>query len=58
VDGLMFWGDVDTVTESPHAHVAAGADHVAVQVIGTPPGPGGPWAVSVMGGVCRASART
>ncbi|MGW1610327.1 TIGR03620 family F420-dependent LLM class oxidoreductase [Streptomyces sp. NPDC002285] len=38
VDDLVFWGDVDTVADKLRAHVAAGADHVAVQVIGIEPG--------------------
>ncbi|MFF7165851.1 TIGR03620 family F420-dependent LLM class oxidoreductase [Streptomyces sp. NPDC008086] len=38
VDDLVFWGDLDTVADKLHAHVRAGADHVAVQVIGTAPG--------------------
>ncbi|MFF5481238.1 TIGR03620 family F420-dependent LLM class oxidoreductase [Streptomyces sp. NPDC012935] len=38
VDDLVFWGDVDTVAGKLRAHVAAGADHVAVQVIGIEPG--------------------
>jgi probable F420-dependent oxidoreductase len=38
VDDLVFWGDLDTIVEKLHAHVAAGADHVAVQVIGIEPG--------------------
>ena len=38
VDDLVFWGDVDTVVDKLRAHVTAGADHVAVQVIGTEPG--------------------
>ncbi|MET8245070.1 hypothetical protein ABZV31_12055 [Streptomyces sp. NPDC005202] len=38
VDGLVFWGDVDTIAENQQAHVEAGADHVAVQVIGIEPG--------------------
>ncbi|MFG2953607.1 TIGR03620 family F420-dependent LLM class oxidoreductase [Streptomyces sp. NPDC048291] len=38
VDDLVFWGDLDTVVEKLHGHVTAGADHVAVQVIGIKPG--------------------
>ncbi|WP_406205442.1 TIGR03620 family F420-dependent LLM class oxidoreductase [Streptomyces sp. NBC_01017] len=38
VDDLVFWGDLDTVADKLRAHVAAGADHVAVQVIGIEPG--------------------
>ncbi|WP_460339097.1 TIGR03620 family F420-dependent LLM class oxidoreductase [Actinoallomurus acanthiterrae] len=38
VDDLVFWGDADTITEKLHAHLEAGADHVAVQVIGVEPG--------------------
>ncbi|MFI1488279.1 TIGR03620 family F420-dependent LLM class oxidoreductase [Streptomyces sp. NPDC020747] len=38
VDDLVFWGDLDTIAEKLQAHVAAGADHVAVQVIGIEPG--------------------
>lgn len=34
VDDLVFWGDLDTITSKLHAHVEAGADHVAIQVIG------------------------
>ena len=34
----MFWGDLDTIVEKLRAHVEAGADHVAVQVIGIEPG--------------------
>jgi probable F420-dependent oxidoreductase len=37
VDDLVFWGEPDTIVEKLSAHVAAGADHVAVQVIGTEP---------------------
>ena len=33
VDGLVAWGDVDTVRRRIDAHLAAGADHVAVQVV-------------------------
>lgn len=38
VDDLVFWGDLDTIVEKLHGHVKAGADHVAVQVIGIEPG--------------------
>ncbi|MQY37551.1 hypothetical protein SRB17_55550 [Streptomyces sp. RB17] len=38
VDDLVFWGDPDTVVQKLHGHVEAGADHVAVQVIGVSPG--------------------
>lgn len=34
VDDLVYWGDLDTIVGKLHQHVAAGADHVAVQVIG------------------------
>lgn len=38
VDDFVFWGDLDTVVGKLHGHVEAGADHVAVQVIGIEPG--------------------
>ncbi|PNE40402.1 MULTISPECIES: TIGR03620 family F420-dependent LLM class oxidoreductase [Streptomyces] len=38
VDDLVFWGDLDTIAERLNGHVAAGADHVGVQVIGVEPG--------------------
>lgn len=38
VDDLVFWGDLDTVVAKLRGHVDAGADHVAIQVIGTTPG--------------------
>ncbi|MFG2352349.1 TIGR03620 family F420-dependent LLM class oxidoreductase [Streptomyces sp. NPDC048521] len=38
VDDLVFWGDPDEVVRKLHGHVEAGADHVAVQVIGVEPG--------------------
>ncbi|MFI9803588.1 TIGR03620 family F420-dependent LLM class oxidoreductase [Streptomyces sp. NPDC052301] len=38
VDDLVFWGDPDTVVRKLHGHLQAGADHVAVQVIGVEPG--------------------
>ena len=34
----MFWGDLDTIVRKLRAHVDAGADHVAVQMIGIAPG--------------------
>ncbi|MEW2155892.1 TIGR03620 family F420-dependent LLM class oxidoreductase [Streptomyces sp. NPDC007189] len=38
VDDLVFWGDPETVVHKLRGHVEAGADHVAVQVIGVEPG--------------------
>ena len=38
VDDLVFWGDVDAIVAKLGAHHEAGADHVAVQVIGIDPG--------------------
>ena len=38
VDDLVFWGEPDSVADRLRQHRAAGADHVAVQVIGTEPG--------------------
>ena len=38
VDDFVFWGNPDTIAEKLHAHIRAGADHVAVQVIGVEPG--------------------
>jgi probable F420-dependent oxidoreductase len=34
IDDLVYWGGPDTITRKLNAHVEAGADHVAVQVIG------------------------
>ena len=34
VDGVVAWGDVDAITARVQAHRDAGADHVAVQVLG------------------------
>jgi len=38
VDDFVFWGDLDTIVSKLQAHVAAGADHVGIQVIGIKPG--------------------
>jgi hypothetical protein len=34
VDGIVAWGDVDVIAARLQAHRDAGADHVAVQVLG------------------------
>ena len=34
VDAIVAWGDVGRVRERLQAHLAAGADHVAVQALG------------------------
>ncbi|MFF7972363.1 hypothetical protein [Streptomyces sp. NPDC007905] len=38
VDDLVFWGDPDAVARKLRGHTEAGADHVAVQVLGVEPG--------------------
>lgn len=38
VDDLVAWGDPDTVVEKLHRQLEAGANHVAVQVVGVEPG--------------------
>ena len=38
IDDLVFWGGPDTIARRLRAHVEAGANHVAVQVIGVDPG--------------------
>jgi probable F420-dependent oxidoreductase len=38
VDDLVFWGDQESIVAKLHGHIEAGADHVAVQVIGIEPG--------------------
>jgi probable F420-dependent oxidoreductase len=37
VDALVAWGDVDAILERIQAHLDAGADHVAVRVLGEDP---------------------
>jgi probable F420-dependent oxidoreductase len=37
VDALVAWGDVDAVRSRVDAHLAAGADHVALQAVGPDP---------------------
>jgi probable F420-dependent oxidoreductase len=37
VDAIVAWGDEDTIRERVRAHHDAGADHVAVQVLPSPP---------------------
>jgi len=38
VDALVAWGDARAVAERVRAHLDAGADHGAVQLLGDPPG--------------------
>ncbi|SHF67815.1 TIGR03620 family F420-dependent LLM class oxidoreductase [Streptoalloteichus hindustanus] len=38
VDDLVVWGELDTIVGRLRQHLAAGADHVGVQVIGIEPG--------------------
>jgi probable F420-dependent oxidoreductase len=38
IDDFVFWGGVDSIAGRLHAHIAAGADHVGIQVIGIKPG--------------------
>ncbi|MEU4253451.1 TIGR03620 family F420-dependent LLM class oxidoreductase [Amycolatopsis sp. NPDC026612] len=38
VDDLVFWGDLETISGKLRDHLDAGADHVAIQVIGLEPG--------------------
>jgi probable F420-dependent oxidoreductase len=38
VDDLVCWGDVDTIVRKLHGQLEAGADHVAIQVLGVAPG--------------------
>ncbi|MFJ5778375.1 TIGR03620 family F420-dependent LLM class oxidoreductase [Streptomyces sp. NPDC093094] len=38
VDDLVLWGDPESVAARLRGHLEAGADHVAVQVVGTRPG--------------------
>jgi len=39
VDALVAWGDADSINERVAAHVAAGADHVCIQVLNEPGAP-------------------
>jgi len=39
VDGLVAWGDVEAIASRVQAHRDAGADHVCIQLIGTPDAP-------------------
>jgi probable F420-dependent oxidoreductase len=38
VDAIVAWGDPDAIAERVRAHLDAGADHVAIQVLTTEPG--------------------
>ena len=38
VDDLVVWGDIDTIVRKLHGQLEAGADHVAIQVLGVEPG--------------------
>nr|WP_246842874.1 hypothetical protein [Allokutzneria sp. NRRL B-24872] len=38
IDDFVHWGDLGSITRKLHNHLDAGADHVAVQVIGVEPG--------------------
>jgi probable F420-dependent oxidoreductase len=38
VDDLVLWGEPESVADRLRGHLEAGADHVAVQVVGTEPG--------------------
>jgi probable F420-dependent oxidoreductase len=37
VDAVVCWGDPDTVASKVHEHIEAGADHVCIEVVATPP---------------------
>jgi probable F420-dependent oxidoreductase len=37
VDDLVVWGDLDSIARRLHDHLDAGADHVAIQVLGADP---------------------
>jgi alkanesulfonate monooxygenase SsuD/methylene tetrahydromethanopterin reductase-like flavin-dependent oxidoreductase (luciferase family) len=39
VDAIVAWGDADTVAERIRQHLAAGADHVGIQVLSDEPFP-------------------
>ncbi|OBI20613.1 LLM class F420-dependent oxidoreductase [Mycobacterium sp. E2462] len=38
IDDLVFWGSPETIVAKLHGHLEAGANHVAIQVIGIEPG--------------------
>lgn len=37
IDAIVAWGDVDAIRSQIHAHLAAGADHVCIQVLSADP---------------------
>jgi probable F420-dependent oxidoreductase len=37
IDAIVAWGDVDAIRSRIHAHLAAGADHVCIQVLSAEP---------------------
>ena len=37
IDAIVAWGDVDAIRSRIHAHLAAGADHVCIQVLSADP---------------------
>ena len=37
IDAIIAWGDVDAIRSRIHAHLAAGADHVCIQVLSADP---------------------
>jgi probable F420-dependent oxidoreductase len=57
IDALFAWGDADKIAERVNAHLAAGADHVCLQVVGARTGTGAP-DVSAMRPAWRTLAET